>query len=334
MKKTMNRLFLIFTLLLVIPVYAQVDIEKTGQAGMPFLSIPTGARASAMGNAFVAVAENSEAMFWNPAGIAAVSKMDFSSGYTRWIADITHYHAGLVYNAGNIGVFGINLLWVDYGDLQGARRSEAETGYVLTGTFNPIALVGGLAYGRQLTDRISFGANLKLAYQDLGGAYIGDFGDFEVVENTLAIPALDIGVIYFTGFKDLKVGMKVENVSYEKKYVEEDLSLPFNIRMGVAMDILTILAPEGSSSLILSIDATHPRDYKERLHIGMEYSFRDILFLRGGYKLNYDEDQLSCGIGISPTIPGPGNILRFDYAFNPFGNLGSPVHRISIGTSF
>lgn len=335
-RKIKSRLFLIFTLLIVIPIYAQVALEKTGQAGMAFLSTPIGARASAMGNAFVAISDNVEAMFWNPAGLSNVSNWDFSGGYTRWIADITYYHAGLAYNVDNIGVFGLNLVWVDYGEIVGAIRGPtAEQPYIMTDPITPLALVGGLAYGRQLTDRISFGANMKWAYQDLGTAYSQEDSLSPIVahDNTLGIPAIDVGVIYLTGFKDLRIAVSVQNVSYEKHYVDEDFSLPFNIRMGMAMDILKIFAPGGNSSLLVSIDATHPRDYRERLHFGVEYSLYDIFFLRGGYKINYDEDKLSFGIGLNP-LSRDGMGIRFDYSFNPFGKLDSPVHRVSVGGSF
>ena len=336
-RKRVIRLFLIFILMIVIPIYAQVALEKTGQAGMAFLSIPVGARASAMGNAFAAVSDNVEAMFWNPAGLGKVSKWDFSGGYTRWIADITYYHAGLAYNVENIGVFGLNLVWVDYGEIRGAiiSRDPAGPGYELTDPISPLALVGGLAYGRQLTDRISFGANMKWVYQDLGTSYSqkDSLSPLVAHESKLGIPALDVGVIYFTGFKDLRVAVSVQNVSYEKQFVDEDFSLPFNIRMGIAMDLLTIFAPDGNSSLLVSIDATHPRDYRERLHFGVEYSLFDIFFLRGGYKINYDEDKLSFGIGLNP-LSRDGMGIRFDYSFNPFGKLDSPVHRVSVGGSF
>lgn len=312
----------------------QITVKKVAQTGMKFLSVPVGAQGAGMGNAFIAVANNGEAMFWNPAGMTKVKgRFDFSAGYNKWIAAIKHQYADFTYNAGNTGVFGINLIWVDYGTIYGTRRSEVDPrGYIETGTFSPQAFAIGLAYGRAITDKFSFGVNLKYVRQDLGLAYVGTgetTEEFETVSNRLSVMAFDFGTLFYPGFKDLRIAMSIRNVSAERYYVREGFPIPITFKLGIAMDLMKAFGAGASNPLIFAIDAVHPRDYAERVHFGVEYWFNDIIALRAGYKLNYDEDKFSVGMGFKHSSRG----IRVDYALNTFGSFDA-VHRISLGGSF
>jgi len=78
------------------------------------------------------------------------------------------------------------------------------------------------------------------------------------------------------------------------------------------------------------VDAVHPIDYTERVNMGIEYGFKKILFLRGGYKFNHDTEGLSLGVGFSIRLIGL--MTKLSYSFNDAGSF-SPVNRISIGIS-
>jgi hypothetical protein len=81
----------------------------------------------------------------------------------------------------------------------------------------------------------------------------------------------------------------------------------------------------------MALDAVHPRDYTERIHIGAEYSFRDMVFLRGGYKTNYDEQDFSLGGGVHYAF---GEIaLGLDYSYVMFANFDA-VHMFSFDFIF
>ena len=319
----------------------QVNVKKTAQTSMKFLSVPVGARGAALGEAFITVANNAEAMFWNPAGVVNVKTMDFYIGYNKWIADIKHQSAGFVYNANDFGFFGINFSYVDYGTFYGTRRSDVDPqGYIETGEFSPTALLLGLVYSRAVSSKFSFGVNLKYAYQDLSSAYIGTIGAATTEENKEIgskndVLALDFGVLYHVGFKDLKFGFVVQNISEEVEYAKsygQTYSLPYEIKAGMSMNVLSLFMPEKNQhSITVAIDALHPRDYSERVHLGLEYVFNNIFAVRSGYKFNYDEDNFAFGFGVMPTFADKN--IRFDYAYNPFGVLDG-VHRISFGTSF
>jgi len=99
------------------------------------------------------------------------------------------------------------------------------------------------------------------------------------------------------------------------------------------MDIFDFMPSlQESQSLVLAIDAVHPRDYTERIHIGGEYWYMDMIALRAGYKYNYDEEGLSAGVGIKYAVEG-GFGIKIDYSYSDLGVFDA-VNRISIGASF
>jgi hypothetical protein len=96
------------------------------------------------------------------------------------------------------------------------------------------------------------------------------------------------------------------------------------------MDMLDFMG-EHQNPLMLAIDAVHPRDYTERVHVGLEYVYMDMFSLRGGYKFNYDEEGLTAGLGVHYNFSGV--IGRLDYAYGDFGAFDA-VHRFSFGVGF
>ena len=84
-------------------------------------------------------------------------------------------------------------------------------------------------------------------------------------------------------------------------------------------------------SLIIAVDASHPRDYKEQLSIGAEYLFMNTFAVRGGYTFPTDEQEFSAGVGFRQTIAD----IKFaiDYSYTPFGIFDN-VHRFSVNLAY
>jgi hypothetical protein len=115
-------------------------------------------------------------------------------------------------------------------------------------------------------------------------------------------------------------------------YVEQSkifggYDLPLDFRIGLAYDFN--ISPAGR--LTAALDATHPNDYSERVHLGTEYSWDDMVFLRCGYITNAEEMGFSAGCGFNlKTSVGSGSI---DYAYTDFG-VFKAVHRFGVSMSF
>jgi len=306
---------LMITFLFVLQVHGG-GVKKVAQAGMKWLSIPVGARGSAMGGAFTAVANDASAIFWNPAGIAFTEGGHVFFSQTRWIGDIMVNNGAVSYNAGKYGVFGVSIAAVDWGTFHGTRRTVTGAGYEETGTFSPEDWAAGLAYAMRVSDKFSFGGHIKYIHEHLGEAYEGNMDDPTKYVGEMNLFAFDFGTLYYTGFKDLRFGMTLLNFSQERNYRAEFFPLPLTFKFGMAMDITQLWMEQSANKFTLSVDALHPRDYSERLHFGFEYSFKDMVFLRGGYKTNYDEEDFSFGGGLRLTVNNV--LLGFDYSYIKF----------------
>ncbi|MFQ6616326.1 MAG: PorV/PorQ family protein [Fidelibacterota bacterium] len=306
--------------------------KKLAQTGFQFLSVTSDARAGGMGEAMTTMEAYSTSLFFNPAGMARVPNLvDVRFNQNRWIADILHNSLSVSFrpSGGEYGVIGFSILSVDYGDFYGTRVAENEKGYEDTGIFTPTALGVGVGYARALTDKFSVGAHIKSAHAYYGNSVIPVTDTTRtVIKNLASALALDFGTIYFTGFKSLAFGMSVRDFSEEIKFESEGFQLPLTFRIGVSMDVLDFFpAAQGFQSLIVSLDAVHPRSYPEYINLGMEYTLADILDVRSGYLFHRDERGLTMGVGLHKRL---GNVLlAVDYSSTPFGIFGN-VDRLSL----
>lgn len=334
--KKITFLLLIFPLVftLTIPCFGE-SYKKLGTAGLKFLEIDPCARSAAMGGASNVILKDASAIFLNPAGLAFVSNIDFIFSYNSWIADINQYAFGGVVNLDKIGLgwlggtLGASLLYIDNGEM---IRTEYlpmfDDYYEYPDPYTIEEWAAGIAYARSITDKFSFGGHIKYAVQDFGNVTVRKYfeKDTSSVENRLSPVVLDFGTIYNTGFHDLQISMSFRNFAQEVIYVLDKFELPISMRIGIAMNVFKM----SNQSLMIAIDAVHPRDYTERIHLGAEYLFHGLA-LRAGYKFNYDEEDFSAGFGINKNIGG--SVLKIDYAFTSFG-IFNAVQRFSIGFSF
>jgi len=304
------------------------SLNKVGQTGLQFLKVDVGARAAGMGGAYLMIGQDATAMFYNAAGIAMVPQFDAFVSQTQWIADITYNSAGAVYTFENIGSFGINIVYADYGDVIGTRVANNEKGFEEIGNIESSAYAVGLTYARMLTEKFTIGGSIKTAHQNLGTNL---YSDGVSQENKVSGLSFDFGTIFYPGFyPSFRLGMSVRNFSAQFKYEEESFQLPLQFLIGFAFDVLDI-AGDHNNSLLFSFDYSHPRDYTPRVHFGAEYLFMGMFALRAGYKLNYDVEGASGGIGFVKDFDGFG--VRLGWSYSNF-DVFDAVNRFSVGFSF
>ncbi|MFQ6618410.1 MAG: PorV/PorQ family protein, partial [Fidelibacterota bacterium] len=278
-------LFIFISFVFYSSLYGQ-GFEKVGRSGAKFLQIGVGARAEAMGEAFVAISDDISAIFWNPGGLTYIDGTDFIGSYIKWPADILIHSAAFatkVEGFGTVGVFGTVL---SMGDMR-VRTAFFPDGTGEMFTVSDVAV--GLSYATHLTDKFSIGANFKYVREDY-------------YNETSQGWAVDVGTIYETGFRGVRLGMSILNwgpdIKFSGKYKKwsdfetpgipkefEIYSLPLLFRFGLSVDFIQ----EGPNRLVAAFDAMHPSDNAESANIGIEYVLADILALRGGYKINVDE---------------------------------------------
>ena len=340
MKKYIISIMLSWSIVIMLaPVGFSQKLQKLAQTGMKFLNVTTDARVSGMADAITAVEGYSTAMFFNPSAMAKMPNFaDFSFGKIDWIADIKYFYGSAAFSPANgrYGVFGFTALSVDYGNFIGTVRDDDPTnelGYIETGNFSPSAMAFGIGYSKALSSKFSIGGNVKYVIQDMGSNIIGltgaaADGNYTRKSYSESVWAFDFGVLYNTGFRSLNVGMCIRNFSKEVTYEDEGFQLPLIFRIGAAFDLLDIypFVSKQHSSVLLSVDATHPRDYQEQLNIGLEYLFFKTFSLRAGFSTPNDEYGFSTGVGFQQSLRNYK--LAVDYAYTPFG-VFNDVHRFS-----
>ena len=137
----------------------------TGTTAGSFLKILDGARPAALGDAFIAVADDNNGIYWNPAGLTQINRPALSSIYGSWLTGINF--ASLSYISPlNRFSYGLSFGYVNYGEIAettldqpgGTGRSFTPSDYVL---------YSSLAY--KLTPALSVGLNAKYLTESIDG---------------------------------------------------------------------------------------------------------------------------------------------------------------------
>jgi len=286
--------------------FSQNEFKSNATSGFTFLQIPTTARVAALGEASIALSDmNSEGLFVNPAIIGFTNYThSFSASYSNWFADIKNYGTGYIYNS-PIGVFGIGFILLDYGSMPRTTSSAGQKVYSVIGSFNANSIAAGLTYSKMLTDRFSVGVTLK---------YVQEKIDIYKADNIL----FDGGVIYHTGFHSLRIAATIHNFGTNTKFINDEFKMPATFKLGFAAEVFGDNKSEYKGTMIF--EASHPNNSDERINLGTEISWRNMLIIRGGYKFFYDEESISLGLGINPQLDFP---MSFDFAYSDYGRLGN-----------
>jgi hypothetical protein len=299
-------------LAVLLPGIAAAQYSRPGSTDAQFLKLGVSARAAGMSDAYLAVANGAEATYYNAAALPWLERTDVVFNHTEWFAGVKHEFAAVAKSFDEIGSFGLSVtaLYTDEMKVRTPLQPEGtgETFYVGNYRF-------ALSYARFLTDRVTFGAT---------GSYINMklYSDFSADAFSL-----DIAVMYRSDFRGFRFGLQIANFGSNVKYVNESYPLPTNFQFGLAMNAVEL----DDHTLLVSAAAIKPNEGEPVAQIGGEYSFRNLLFLRGGYRFNYSAATYSVGAGVALDISGFG--VRVDYAYNDYQTLGGS-HRIGLGFSF
>lgn len=318
------------------------NVSKVGTTAGEFLQIGVGPRALAQGGAFVAAANDVSALYWNPAGLAAIDGNEVFVTHSEWLADINFDYIGVGLNMGEMGSLGIALTMLSVPEML-VRTEDRQDG---TGeTFDAADLALAISYSRSVTDRFSVGATVKYITQRIWHSTATGF-------------AIDLGTRFRTDFfGDLTIGAAIFNFGTNMRmsgrdvrtFVDPDprqlgnnnrvpvnfeldaVSLPLNFQFGITSRPLNTRFHQ----LTLSVDALHPSSNNESVNLGVEYGYQRFVFLRAGYQslfLGDREGGLSGGLGIHQSL-FDGSTAKLDYAYRTAGRLGG-IHVVGLALTF
>ncbi len=326
----------------------EVDLSKVGTTAAPFLEVEVGARAAALGGAYVGLADEITAMYWNPGGLALLQRNEACFIHTQWLADLAFNYVAVAFPISGVGVWGASLTALDVGEMKVRTVTYPEG----TGEkFSASSMALTVGFSRRLTDRFSIGGNFKIIQERI----------WHMRADGVAV---DLGTMFVTPFRGIRLGMSVSNYGNKLRLegrdtlVKHDIdpnkegnnskinahldtdywSLPLIFRVGIAGDVLR--GPH--FRLTAALDADHPNNYHESIHGGLEFNLNNLLFLRVGRRY-YINDLDPEGEPFSPEgwkMGGGVNFLvtqrvrlKIDYAYGDWGLL-MKSQRFSLAVEF
>ncbi len=302
MKPNRQTILLIISLLGLTAAGSAQEFNKVGTSGFVFLEIPASARFAALGETGITMPDAcSEGLYVNPALIALGNKrFSFNVSHANWYVQTSHQAFGLTYQAPRVGTLGIHATYFDFGSMEKTVNPTASQSgsYISLGEYRAGAYALGLTFARQLTDRFAFGASLNYVREDI---------DLYHADNVVS----DIGFIFLTGFKSLRIGTFLQSFGLESKYAQEKFKMPQQLKMGLSADLFGNLASADRVTILL--EAIQPNDADGRVHMGLEALLFSTLYLRGGYKTGYENEDLSAGIGL--CLDSSLGRMRCDFSY-------------------
>lgn len=316
------------------------DVSKRGLSAASFLTMPVGARASAMGGAVAATSSDASSVYWNPSGLTALPGASFQAEYAQWFNGIDFNHATVAMPAAG-GVAAVAVTALRTPDMEETTLEQQDgTGR----TFNAASYAFGLSYARQLTDRFSIGGTAKFVTERIS------------VSNATGF-AVDLGTTFVTPLRGIRLGAAISNYGTKMQMRGDDLrisadvdpnnsgngtqnpaqletgsfNLPLTMRVGLAGEAYR----SEQARVTIAVDALAPSSSKQHVNVGAEVGLmNDMVMVRGGYNELFMPESshgFTAGGGLRY---GFGTLrLALDYAYES-SQYFDGVNRVTLSVGF
>ena len=337
-------LALVVALVVLFPVRAFAGRgDKVGSSSGTQLLIPVGARSVGLGSSTIATVAGSEAIYWNPAGLARAERgAGIFVSHMAYVADITVDYLALSTRMAGLGDVALAVKSLSIGKIPVTTEDQPDgTGETTSPTF---MVIGG-TFSRRMSDQIAIGVTANLLIEKMG----------EVSANGISFTG-GIQYLGLGGVEGLDFGVAVRNVGPQVKYEGDGL-----LRSGQLTDItrpdalykVEAASADLPSTIEIGLGYTrHLSDWSQATFTGMfqnnnfaddeyrfglEYAYRDLLFIRGGFALSSatggDQEYVygaSAGAGVKTTLQGV--LISVDYGYREVKYLrGNHVFTVSFG---
>ncbi|OQA90997.1 MAG: Outer membrane protein transport protein (OMPP1/FadL/TodX) [Elusimicrobia bacterium ADurb.Bin231] len=275
-----------------------------GGSAAPVLKLESGARSSGMGGSFCGIADDIDAVQYNPAGLVQLHRKEIMLAHNEWIEGVKNEFVGFGMPINEYWTAAIALNYMHVDGLTGRDDSGTPTGKTFGG------------YNGLLT--------LNLCAQVSEGMYVG--GNIKVVQESVdnrkgTAFCADAGFLY--RLNNWRFGASVLNAGTEMELYEDSFPLPLTVKTGVSYMML-------KNTLLLTCDANNRKDTGTDVRAGAEYVISEMFVARAGYKTNAAKNTgsgVTCGVSINHQD------WNVDYAFLPYGDFGN-THRVSVSYKF
>ncbi|HYE58333.1 MAG TPA: PorV/PorQ family protein [Rhodothermales bacterium] len=301
--------------------------DRAGTVGFQFLKLPSDARAIGMGSSGVTTADDASALYWNPALAAQARGAHVAAGRVA-------YYDGPLFTTNFVGAttplgsftLGLSLQTLDSGPMDVTTEFDPDgTGE----TFRFVDVAVGATVSQALTDLFSYGVTARYVRESTAGL-------------ATQSAAADVGIFYRIGTTGARMGVAIKNfgldASPQGTLIAEDPTAEGGTRTETAFESITMPTTfllglsydawqRDNHAVVVSAQLARPNDNAESLGLSLEYTFRDVLTLRGGTRFGAGDYAGSAGGSLN--VPLMGRRASVDYGFARYGTLGN-VHALGL----
>ncbi len=284
--------------------FAQSPSKYAGSASNLFLRSGVSARVSGLGETFTAIADDENALYYNPAGLANIKKGSIGLNHTQWFEDIRLDNIVFGYNFDRkLGVaLGISHMWMP--SIQGKNPMGTATGDI-----NVSSSIINLGLGYKVDPSLYVGIGIKYFRDDLAGF------------STNGV-AIDAGLYVHLFVPGLTFGLSVQNIGGSIQYDSVKEKIPFVYRAGLAYKIY-------NTGLRFAVDGIKSIDSDIAIATALEYTLLKTFSLRFGNQFKNDQ-KFTPGYGAGLNI---NQKYIVDYTYYAFEDLGN-THRVGFTFRF
>ena len=308
---TKHRLWWLAALALPAGLAASQTNNPAGAQAAPWLLISNNSRQAAMGDVWVATADDADGLGEAPAALARAQGQELDAGQNEWLQGVGVSH--LAYAAGLVqgGALGLGVNYVNVGSVD--RYTVSGGALVADGSANPSAYDLDLGWGQDVGMGLGLGVDVKSVTEDLDGA------DASAV-------AFDASAQWDSAM-GLKAGVAAQNVGSQLGGAD----LPDRVVAGLAYAFgAEANAPDPYA---LAVDVDMPSNGDVSVGVGGEAWLNQVLALRLGYHSNDAGTNDLAVSGITAGLGVKASWLEIDYAYRAQGDLGM-ANQFSVKTKF
>ncbi|MCB5247032.1 MAG: PorV/PorQ family protein [Candidatus Cloacimonetes bacterium] len=276
--------------------------NNAGQYGYQFLDVSTNPVSLALGGRGIGSGSDLSAFLRQPAASALSSHRALGASHMLWLADTAANNLHYSWSDRKKH-FGMALRTLDYGELE-IRDDNG----LLIGTYSPlnVDLLGN--YALRVSPSLYAGINAGVAYEKLN------------TDSSYGLHT-DLGLTWLTPVKDTKFNLAVRNLGISSAMNEERTAFPISLELDLnkTFDL-------GDNAIEVELSGIKAIDENWKGAISAEFNLYGLAFLRAGYKINHDAEDLSAGLGFR------WKSLGIDYGWASFSSHLSDVH--SFGLSY
>lgn len=299
-KKITNCFWYVLVFNFIFLIFNCVEGKGPGTIGGTTLSQTIGARPSGVAEAYTAIDGDINCIYYNPAGLVSLKKKEASFTYQSGISDdgfgVVNFGVPMKRAAIAFGLVYYTAGKIELIDISGnSSKVNAQQDYLII-----------LSYGNRMSKNVFWGLSSKVIQSTL------------IEEFSATALAFDAGIQFKSKNRKLTSGLVIQNIGQKLKYFDEESSLPVNVKLGFLYRF---------NRMNVLFDLITPSNDRIKQNIGIEYTVGNFFAIRAGYKIAYDLDSLTFGLGIKLKN------IQFDYGLGFMGDTGY-THRISLSTSF